>query len=161
MRSAISAARFTACMRVMALLPECREMANRLATPNIPTASTTNATNISTIVNPRGRAGRCCIRRGCKVGFTCDLLRAGACGGHIRTGRAHTNASAGCDQHRSLDGIGADYLIASAIAQQDVARRRLDPGGACESGRLVDLDAVIVRFDRHRAVEKRVPLEDR
>src|SRR5205807_1370752 len=34
MRSAISAARFTACMREIALLPECREMPNRIATPN-------------------------------------------------------------------------------------------------------------------------------
>src|SRR5437870_1604915 len=160
MRSAISAARFTACMREIALLPECREMPNRIATPNMPTASTTRATSISIIVKPRGRAGRCCIRRGCKVGFTCDLLRAGACGEHIRTGRAHTSASAGCDQHRALDGIRADHLIASDIAQQDVARRRLGSGGACEAGRKVHLDAVIVGFDRYRAVEKRVPLED-
>src|SRR5207237_10148075 len=152
--------RFTACMRVSALLPACREMPNRLATPNMPTASTTNATSISIIVNPRGRAGRCCMRRGCKMGFTCDLLRAGACGEHIRTGRAHASASAGCDQHGSLDGIGADHLIPSAIAQQDVARRVLEPGGACESGRQVHLDAVIVGFARYRAVEKHVPLED-
>src|SRR6266480_5803794 len=161
MRSAISAARFTACMRAIALLPECREMPNRLATPNIPTASTTNATSISTIVNPRGRVGRCCRRRGCKLGFTGDLLRAGACGGHICTGRAHANASGGCDQHGSLDGIRADRLIASDIAEQDVARRVLDSGGACESGRTVHLDTVIFGFDRHRAVEEHVPLEDR
>src|SRR3977135_328254 len=161
MRSARSVARFTACMRVIALLPECREMPNRLATPNIPTASTTSATSISTIVNPRGRAGRCCMRRGCKLGFTGDLLRAGARGGHIRTGRAPAKAAAGCDQHGSLDGIRADHLIASAIAQQDVARRVLGSGGARESGRTVDLDAVIVRFDRHRGVEKHVPLEAR
>src|SRR6266404_8296235 len=139
MRSAISAARFTACMRAIALLPECREMPNRLATPSIPTASTTRATNISTMVNPRGRAGRCCGRRGCRLGFTCGLLRAGACSSHIRTGRAHANASAGCDQHGSLDGIRADHLIASDIAEQDVARRVLDYGGACESGRQVHL----------------------
>src|SRR5256886_2548297 len=160
MRSARSVARFTACMRVIALLPACREMPNRLATPNMPTASTTNATSISIIVNPRGRAGRCCMRRGCKMGFTCDLLRAGACGEHIRTGRAHASASAGRDQHRALNRIGADHLIASAIAEQDVARRRLGPGGACESGRKVHLDAVIVGFDSYRAVEQHVPLED-
>src|SRR5438876_12244265 len=35
MRSAISAARFTACIREIALLPECREMPNRIATPNM------------------------------------------------------------------------------------------------------------------------------
>src|SRR5205823_5144790 len=160
MRSAISAARFTACMREIALLPECREMPNRIATPNMPTASTTSATSISTIVNPRGRARYCCRRRGCKLGVTSDLLRAGACGGHIRTGRAHASASAGGDQHGPLDGIRADHLIASDIAQQDVARRVLDSGGACESAREVHLDAVIVGFDRHRAVKKHVPLED-
>src|SRR2546429_9785478 len=146
MRSARSVARFTACMRVIALLPECREMPNRLATPNIPTASTTNATSISIIVNPRGPAGRCGMRRGCKVGFICDLLRAGARGEHIRTGRAHASASAGRDQHCALDGIGADRLIASDIAQQDVARRVLDPGGAYESGREVHPDDVIDEF---------------
>src|SRR2546430_4997059 len=160
MRSARSVARFTACMRVIALLPECREMPNRLATPNIPTASTTNATSISISVNPRGPAGRCGMRRGWKLEFTCGFLRAGACGEHIRTGRAHASASAGRDQHRALDGIRADHLIPSAIAQQDVARRVLEPGGACESGRKVHLDAVIVGFDRYRAVEKHVPLED-
>src|SRR6266513_5087251 len=165
MRSAISAARFTACMRAIALLPECREMPKRLATPNIPTASTTNATSISTMVNPRGRAGRCCIRRGSALRVTGSLLWTGAGGGRggtdVSTGRAHANASGGCDQHGSLDGIRADRLIASDIAEQDVARRVLDSGGACESGRTVHLDAVIVLFDRHRAVEEHVPLEDR
>src|SRR5438132_4690154 len=152
-------------MRVIALLPECREMPNRLATPNMPTASTTNATSISIIVNPRGRAGRCCIRRGSALRFTGSLLGTGAGGGRrgsdVGAGRAHASASAGRDQHRALDGIGADHLIASDIAQQDVARRVLDPSGACESGRTVHLDAVIVGFDRYRAVEKHVPLEDR
>src|SRR5437763_2026044 len=151
MRSAISAGRFTACMRAIALLPECREMANRPAIPNMPTASTTSATNISTIVNPRGGAGRCCIRRDSALGFTCSLLWTGAGGGRsgtdVRAGRAHASASAGCDQHCALDGIGADHLIASAIAEHDVARRVLGAGGACESGRNVHLDAVIVFFD--------------
>ncbi len=57
-------------MREIALLPECREMPNRIATPNMPTASTTRATSISIIVKPRGRAGRCGMRRGCVLGFT-------------------------------------------------------------------------------------------
>src|SRR5436190_4391102 len=165
MRSARSVARFTACMRVIALLPECREMPNRLATPNIPTASTTNATSISTMVNPRGRAGRCCRRRGCKLGFTGSLLWTGAGGSRggsdVSAGRAHARASAGHDQHGSLDGIRADHLIASDIAQQDVARRVLGRRGACESGRKVHLDAVVILLDGHRGVEEHVPLEDR
>src|SRR6266480_1875012 len=165
MRSARSVARFTACMRVIALLPECREMPNRLATPNMPTASTTNATSISTMVNPRGRAGRCCIRRGSALRVTGSLLWTGAGGGRggtdVSAGSAHASASGGCDQHGALDGIRADHLIASDIAEQDVARRVPGPGGACESRRTVHFDAVIVGFDRHRAVEKRVPLEDR
>src|SRR2546421_8673302 len=87
------------------------------------------------------------------LGCTCSLLWTRAGGGpggsDVGAGRAHASASAGRDQHGALDGIGADGLIASDIAQQDVARRALDPGWACESRRQVHLDAVVILLARH------------
>src|SRR2546421_3492415 len=56
------------------------------------------------------------------LGCTCSLLWTRAGGGpggsDVGAGRAHASASAGRDQHGALDGIGADGLIASDIAQR-------------------------------------------
>src|SRR4029077_1123542 len=82
-------------------------------------------------------------------------------GAHVRARLADARAACGGDEYGTLHGVAADDLIATDIANEDVARRRLDSRRVRESGSSVTLDAVVVGLHGNRAVDNLMRLQSR
>src|SRR4029077_13320311 len=82
-------------------------------------------------------------------------------GAHVRARLADARAACGGDEYGTLHGVAADDLIATDIANEDVARRRLDSRRVRESGSSVTRDAVVVGPHGNQAAEHLMPLHYR